>query len=71
MFICTSPDNACNLYQVSSVYLKGFQSNSADRTSGLKFTRGQNSVKMKMELHNLFSAQRLIMFYICKNFPNM
>ena len=42
--LCTSPDNALYLYQVSRKYRKGFQNYREDAVCILKFSKGSNSV---------------------------
>ena len=42
--LCTSPDNALYLYQVSRKYLKGFQNYREDAVCILKFSKESNSV---------------------------
>ena len=45
--LCTLPDYALYLYQVSRKYLKGFQSYREDAICILKFSKGHNSVNME------------------------
>ena len=42
--LCTSPDGALYLYQVSRKYLKGFQSYQEDAVCILKLSKGHNPV---------------------------
>ena len=42
--LCISPGDALYLYQVSRIYLKGFQSYQEDAVCILKISKGHNSV---------------------------
>ena len=44
LYLCTSPDDALYLYQVSRKYLKWFQSYQEDAVCILIFSKGHNSV---------------------------
>ena len=66
-----SSGHALYLCQVSLNNLEGYQSYRVDTISIRKFTKWNNSGKMKVKRALLISARRLIMLYISTKFVKL